>query len=336
MSVVVPVFNAEKYLDRCIESIINQTYQNIEIILINDGSTDSSPYICDKWASLDHRIRVIHKKNEGLGRARNTGIDESSGQYICFIDSDDYIAQETIEKCCLCLTQNQAEIVCFGYKKIGRNGKEIDVAVLKAKKEVYVGNEVVDEFLPELIAPESEVRSRFYMSAWAAMFSLDVIRRFSWKFVSEREIIAEDIFSLLSLYHYVTRVTTIPEALYYYCENDHSITRSYRRDRYERIRIFYSESLKLADTLQYGIKIKERLAIPYLSFTIGAMKQEISANQNRRVALENIKKIVDDDLFQNILRNTPSSLFSRNWKIFFKIAQWKQYKVCYFLLKIKG
>ena len=98
VSIVVPVYNVEAYLDRCIESLVNQTYKHLEIILVDDGSPDNCPMICEKWAGLDERIKVIHKENAGLGMARNTGLEHATGDYICFFDSDDYVASDTIEK----------------------------------------------------------------------------------------------------------------------------------------------------------------------------------------------------------------------------------------------
>ena len=97
VTVIVPIYKVEKYLDRCVESIVNQTYRNLEIILVDDGSPDHCPQMCDEWAKKDTRIKVIHKENRGQGLARNTGIDNASGEYICFFDSDDYIAADAIE-----------------------------------------------------------------------------------------------------------------------------------------------------------------------------------------------------------------------------------------------
>ena len=94
ISVIVPVYNVEQYLERCVDSIINQTYKNLEIILVNDGSTDNSGQLCDELAKKDDRIRVIHKKNGGLSDARNVGIDEAEAELIGFIDSDDYIDED--------------------------------------------------------------------------------------------------------------------------------------------------------------------------------------------------------------------------------------------------
>ena len=90
VSIVLPIYNVEKYLDRCIKSIVEQTYQNLEIILVDDGSPDNCPQICEKWRNLDSRVKVIYKDNAGLGMARNTGIENATREYICFFDSDHY------------------------------------------------------------------------------------------------------------------------------------------------------------------------------------------------------------------------------------------------------
>ena len=97
ISVIVPVYKVEKYLDRCIESIVNQTYPEFELILVDDGSPDNCPALCDAWAERDGRIRVIHKKNGGLSSARNAGMDVMCGKYVCFIDSDDWIELNFLE-----------------------------------------------------------------------------------------------------------------------------------------------------------------------------------------------------------------------------------------------
>ena len=96
-SVVVPIYNVEKYLNKCVESILNQTYKDFELILVDDGSPDHCPEICDEYAERDARVRVIHKENEGLVAARNTGIKEAKGEYICYVDGDDWIANNLLE-----------------------------------------------------------------------------------------------------------------------------------------------------------------------------------------------------------------------------------------------
>lgn len=113
ISVIIPVYNAEKYLYRCIDSVINQTYNNLEIILVDDGSTDSSGKICDLYKAKDERIKVIHKKNGGQSTARNRGIESSSGDYIVFVDSDDWIAEDIYEHCIQLAEREQCDVVDF-------------------------------------------------------------------------------------------------------------------------------------------------------------------------------------------------------------------------------
>ena len=97
ISIIVPIYKVQDYLDECIESIINQTYSNIEVILVDDGSPDRCPQMCDEWAKRDSRIRVIHKKNGGLSSARNAGLDVANGEYISFVDSDDFICSDALQ-----------------------------------------------------------------------------------------------------------------------------------------------------------------------------------------------------------------------------------------------
>lgn len=114
ISVIIPVYNTEKYLDKCISSVVNQTYKNLEIILIDDGSLDKCPQICDKWAESDNRIKVIHKPNGGVSSAKNLGLDTANGKYIGFVDSDDWISPTMYEELIRLIKDNNADISCCG------------------------------------------------------------------------------------------------------------------------------------------------------------------------------------------------------------------------------
>lgn len=114
VTVIVPVYNVEKYLSRCVDSIINQSYKNLEIILVDDGSTDSSGAICDEYANKDSRVKVIHKENNGVSSARNTGLDSANGVYIAFVDADDYIELDLVTKAYRSITDSGADLLKFG------------------------------------------------------------------------------------------------------------------------------------------------------------------------------------------------------------------------------
>ena len=115
VSVIVPVYNVEMYLERCVNSIIKQTYHNLDILLVDDGSKDSSGMLCEQFKQQDERIRVIHKKNEGAGYARNTGIENAHGEYVCFVDSDDWIEQDLVEKTLQVATTENAAFIKINY-----------------------------------------------------------------------------------------------------------------------------------------------------------------------------------------------------------------------------
>lgn len=124
ISVIVPVYNVEKYIDKCINSIINQTYKNLEIILVDDGSPDNCGNICDEYSKKDNRIIVIHKENGGVSSARNIGIKNAKGKWITFVDSDDWIENDYVEKLSKIGIQNKAEVVLCGYNRIYNNDKQ--------------------------------------------------------------------------------------------------------------------------------------------------------------------------------------------------------------------
>ncbi|MGN1420914.1 MAG: glycosyltransferase family 2 protein [Eubacterium sp.] len=123
ISIIVPVYNAEKYLDRCVESIVNQTYKNLEIILVDDGSPDNCPAMCDEWAKKDSRIKAVHKENGGAASSRNAGLDIATGEYVGFVDSDDYIDLDMYEIMLNQIVENEADAARCGVVRELGNGK---------------------------------------------------------------------------------------------------------------------------------------------------------------------------------------------------------------------
>ncbi len=122
ISIIVPVYNVEKYLDECIKSIVNQSYKDLEIILVNDGSTDGSLAICETWGERDGRIKIISQENAGLSAARNTGLSAATGEYVYFVDSDDYISSELCERSIDRLRETKADIACFDIMRVDDAG----------------------------------------------------------------------------------------------------------------------------------------------------------------------------------------------------------------------
>lgn len=336
VSVVLPIYNVEMYLERCIESIVNQTYKNLEIILVDDGSPDHCPQICDEWGKKDSRVRVVHKVNAGLGMARNTGIEYATGKYICFFDSDDYVKTDTIEKTVGLAEKVNADIVTFGYSNVDNNGLVKSEYVPSTVKEIFHGKEVQEELLPDMLAERKEsVNKRLHMSAWASLYSMKLIKESGWKFVSEREIIAEDVYSLLVLYKSVQCVAVLSEALYFYCDNGASLTHTYRKDRYKKIEKFYIETTQKAKQLGYSEKVIDRVRMPYYSFTIAALKMISRANCSYREKRHYINEIMDSKIFRTLIKEMDYAEESFSRKVLWTVMEFKLTDICYILLRLK-
>lgn len=215
-SIVVPVYKVEKYLDRCVESLIGQTYRDIEIILVDDGSPDACPEICDKYAALDSRVRVIHKENGGLSDARNFGIDAASGEYVIFVDSDDYIDLDTCER--LEGFASGGVDVIIGDALVERGGEEkllghrADIAGI-----TFDGKEYLKRSLAVGKAPMAAVLNlirRDFLNENSLRFKKGILHE-DERFTPEMLLLAKSVvYSGESFYHYIVRegsITTAPD-----------------------------------------------------------------------------------------------------------------------------
>ena len=143
VSIIIPVYNVEKYLDKCIASVVNQTYTNLEIILIDDGSPDNCPTICDQWQAKDSRITVIHQQNGGLSIARNEGLKLATGEYIGFVDSDDWIEPDMVELLLTALLETDADIAVCNYQLESEGSKAIRKIAVSSERKLYSNEEVL-------------------------------------------------------------------------------------------------------------------------------------------------------------------------------------------------
>lgn len=335
VSVVIPVYNVEKYLDRCLNSVVSQSYTNLDIILVDDGSTDSCPAICEKWAEKDDRVKVIHKPNAGLGMARNTGIENAKGQYICFFDSDDYVDIKTIETALFALKGCKADVAVFGMSVVDGNGNVYKSFVPRSERNYYCGKDVTDIFLPGVMRSDGTVEKidNIRFSAWSFLFSTELLNKYDWRFVSEREIISEDVYSLLTLFRHVDSAVIVKEALYYYCENNSSLTRSYDADRFEKSKYFYQKCIELCTEYEYPVSVKRSCMSSFLGNTFASMKQAVEFNSKKADALKCLRTIIDDEMLQDVLCDKKRDKLSLNIQIFFWAAIHKYYFLCYLLLR---
>lgn len=338
VTVVIPIYNTQQYLNRCIESVINQTYKSLEIILVDDGSPDDCPKICDEWAKRDGRIKVIHKQNQGLGMARNTGIDNATGDYICFFDSDDYIEPDTIEKCVEAASDHNADVVAFGHDDVLPDSTVLATHIPCDESRLVCGKEIVEFLLPMCLS--SNVRNYekwdLSFSAWNKLFSLSVIRNANWRFVSEREIISEDFYSLTELYCQINRVYLLNDVLYHYTVNMASLSRSYRPDRFEKIKGFNAAMISLCEKMGIIELLKQPIADVSFGFSIGAMKQIVAADFSLKHRYSELKRVVRDDTLQQILKTISYKEVNIKKRMLYSAIKHKTVWLCFLLVHLKN
>lgn len=212
VSVVVPIYNVEPYLHACVDSILNQTYQNIEIVLVDDGSPDNCPAICDEYASQYERVTAIHQRNGGLSIARNNGLAVSRGEYVTFVDSDDWIAPTLVERCVKLMISNSADVCSVSFMKVYQDHTEKN-ACLAFNPECYTSKEALSCYL---------FNTSMTVCVWGKVW-----RRSLWSTVKcPVGKLHEDQYTTYRLLDRATNVVFDPEPLYFYRQRFESIGHS--------------------------------------------------------------------------------------------------------------
>ena len=211
VSIIVPVYQVEKYIRQCVDSIMAQTFTDFELILVDDGSKDKSGQICDEYARMDTRVKVIHKENGGLSDARNTGMDQASGKYFMFVDSDDYIAPTMIECLYKSILNENADIAVCNYLYYFENDRKKNFAT-NIKSEVLSGAEI-------FYNRKNERNYGIWTVAWNKLYKSEVFGNIRFRLGKYHE----DEFWANDIYQMDIKVIMIPECLYYYRQRDNSI-----------------------------------------------------------------------------------------------------------------
>ena len=217
ISVIVPIYKVEKYMDLCIRSILNQTYQNFELILVEDGSPDVCGRKCDEWAEKDERISVIHQANGGLSAARNAGIEQAKGDYLCFVDSDDWLKADYLETLYGLIRETGADMACCGFERVSEAGKTTDENV-----HIQEGVYSQDEFW-KLFYFEKGCRT-YYTVSWNRIYR----RKLFEKLRFPCGLIHEDISVLYDLISECRSIALSPKVEYCYLQRMDSIMSSGR------------------------------------------------------------------------------------------------------------
>ena len=301
VSVIVPVYNVEAYLERCINSLIHQTMKEIQIILVDDGSTDKSAEICDAYAVRDLRILVVHKKNEGQGIARNHGLKNAIGEYVCFLDSDDYYELNTCEVLYKHLKETKADLCCFGYQIDDKDGNLVRRPLIREK--IYENQEVTTDFILHYFGDLPEDENLRGFSSCMSVFRMSIIKENKLEFPSERKVLSEDTIFSLEFCKHAKVVATVPQVFYHYCQNAESFSQGYRKDKFEKTKILYDILKKYAKEFKVEAQTEVRLAMLIWVNLMACLKQEARriTEFGRKEILKRVKEMCNDEMIQKEL-----------------------------------
>ena len=282
ISIIVPVYKVEKYLKRCVDSLICQTYKNLEIILVDDGSPDSCPQLCDEYAKKDSRIKVIHKQNGGVSSARNEGLKFAHGEYIGFVDSDDYVHPSMYEKLIDCIHKNQCQIATCRFSHVNEKGTE--KKHIEKSLEEFVKTKSIEYFFTRSTdySRGKEVFSdhNIMCAVWKCLYKKNILEDICF---SEDICITEDLLFNVNVLikNPEIKMGFVDESLYYYFAREQSLSRSFNRKMITSYQNFIYEMQKICPEQKYENLIKAIKFDSYTSIYVQALlckeKVDISA-----------------------------------------------------------
>ena len=297
ISVIIPVFNVQEYVEECVKSVLDQSYQNIEIIIINDGSTDASSDICKRIANMDSRIRLIEQKNIGLGETRNRGIELAKGDYIAFVDSDDYIHTDFLkillnkaEETGADIIEGEYEVLKDGFKKLNYSFKNTSPFFL-------------DDNNKELFYKFYYFGSIYKHFAWDKLYKKEFLIRNNIRFGDNRIIFAEDTWFQLQALYYNPRIDFATGAIYVYRQRLESIMHQPKKNlpqRQYRMAKYYETFIN--DKNESRIEDRVLLLVAYEALIMEAMNQ-IHFDGTYKNFKQKIKFLLEDDAYTKWMKD---------------------------------
>ncbi|MGL5351137.1 MAG: glycosyltransferase family 2 protein [Cetobacterium sp.] len=298
VSIVVPVYNAEKYIKRCIDSILCQTLEEIEVILVNDGSTDKSGKICDEYSLKDNRVKVIHKKNNRVAAARNDGLRIAKGEYIGFVDSDDWIENNMYFDMYDKAIEYECDLIMCDYTK---KGKQIEYTVSQPIREgYYIKKEIEDNLFKSLIMFEN-IEFPVTISNWSCLLKKEIIIKNNLFYDEDIHYCEDSIFGSKLMYHSKSFYYMKNKFYYNYFYNQSSTTNSYNEKKWdsylkinEKLELYFKNS---------GFDFSRQIKINMLYFTLNMLSEVGKSNENFFSKYIYCKKIINNSRVKRIFKD---------------------------------
>ena len=334
VSVIIPIYNVEKYLDYCVQSAINQTLQDIEIILVDDESPDNCPQMCDDYARKDARIKVVHKKNGGLGFARNSGLEGATGEYVTFLDSDDYIDPNCYELAYEYIRKNEVDSLYFKCDRITDNDEMINKAryseLLNVKN---IKGEDVKNFSYDMIAnkPHSIKDRDVDVSSCFVLYNHSVIKKNGLRFHSERELVSEDLVFNLDYLECVDSIAICDNQFYHYRINLSSLTRSHKSDFIDR---FYKQYEYMIERYHGNNEALIRVKRNFIGYVRNRIKLIVKSGMSYKDKMRNISYFLNKPYWKDIYNNYPVKHMPLKHRVPFFMIRYNMQHTLFLLCKI--
>ena len=331
-SLILPIYNVAPYLKRCIDSILSQNFKDYEIILVDDGSTDDSPQICDAYAESLSNVRVIHKVNGGLSSARNAGLEIAEGQYIWWIDSDDWIEPGALEQLYIASFEKTPDIVKFHYFRVEHEPNEVPS---NAEPGEYIGNEAVDVLLQKAFF----TTGKYLLSACFHIYRRAFLANAHVCFDSERAVGSEDYLFNLSLLPMAKSVFMLSKPLYSYFLRNGSLTQTYKKDLYKRYVCLHNTLSKIYQTEDMLDRHQSGLSFFFVWHLVRGtcMTQEYQLLQgyDAKEGRKQVRKMLSSKELQSALTRCDKRSLSRKQKAMLLAMRLKMEWFFYYLFVIK-
>ena len=303
-SIIVPVYKTEKYLVQCIESILSQEFKNFELILVDDGSPDNCPQICDKYAAIDSRIHVIHKINKGLVSARQAGVAIATGEYVVCIDSDDWVDNNYLQKFAGAIYESGADIVCCGATWIYSDKKVPHPIPMQIG--LYNQTDITMYIYPQLI--ESEQGIYFAPSQWAKAFRRTIYQQ-QQQLVNPYVNIGEDHACVKPCIYLAQSLYILPDCLYNYRQNASSMTKNKKSFRWDGPLIIAQHFEQYIDMRQYDFQAQVYRRVVHDLFNVCV--SQFNRNDTYEAIVCEIKKQISTPYYRCAIKK---STFKHYWK----------------------
>ena len=339
VSIIVPVYNVEQYLRQCLDSLVNQTLTNIEIICVNDGSPDNSAEILEQYAQKDGRIHVVTQENKGLSGARNTGMKYAHGKYIMFVDSDDWIDSETCEQAVAAAEKYSADLVLWSYvREFEHESKEKfmfwdhETVFDSEKVKTQLHRRLCGLYGEELRHPEY---ANAIETAWGKLYLTDNLLKNHVEFVDTKEIGTEDALFNLYVLGYVKKAVYLRKCFNHYRKtNSSSLTTKYNPFLFERWQRLFSYMEKYVEENRlpedYTQALNNRIALSMLGQGLNILDSDFSVRRKCRM----IAEILENERYVRAYRELDFQYFPIYWKVFYGCAKYKIAVGVYTLLKV--